>query len=200
MLNTIFSHSSKATFLPVFFGNSVVWQQSYSWQLYQIHTSVSSTVSSEDIEYSPQSSTGDLKQTHTVTFNFLRTKTTRSKKAWLQIGGCSHNPLSSALDHSVYKIWREFLLLEYSKIDTEQVVISYLGLKSFILLKNVLIKKESKKKKKAYWKTKGTRVNQKATYLDPLQLTSCCRTRSPFLVTMGWAAVCFLLLSPWSSS
>lgn len=154
MLNTIFSHSSKATFLPVFFGNSVVWQQSYSWQLYQIHTSVSSTVSSEDIEYSPQSSTGDLKQTHTVTFNFLRTKTTRSKKAWLQIGGCSHNPLSSALDHSVYKIWREFLLLEYSKIDTEQVVISYLGLKSFILLKNVLIKKESKKKKKSLLENK----------------------------------------------
>ena len=40
----------------------------------------------------------------------------------------------------------EFLLLEYNKIETEQGVMSYLGLRSFILLKNVLIQKERKKK------------------------------------------------------
>lgn len=90
-------------------------------------------------------------------------KMAEPKTAWLQIGGPAIT-LCLQFTRSEYKIfhtfWKEFLLLERSKTHSEWSAISYLGLRTFRLLNNALVKyliqpfpvKRKKGKGKAYRK------------------------------------------------
>lgn len=83
-----------------------------------------------------------LKIKTTKTFNFLIVKMIEPKIAWLQIGEPAIT-LPMPFMRSEFKVfqtfWKEFVLLEYIKIQDEQGVISYLGLRPFILLNKVWI-------------------------------------------------------------
>lgn len=67
-------------------------------------------------------------------------KMTEPNTAWVQIGEPPLN-LSLPFTRSELKVfhmfWKEFVLLEYIKIQDEQGVISYLGFRPFILLNKV---------------------------------------------------------------
>lgn len=99
-------------------------------------------------------------------FNSFITKMTEPNTAWVQTGEAPVSlslPFTRSEFKAFHTFWKEFVLLEYIKVQEEKGVISYLGLRPFTLLNKVwnstLIQPfpvggEKKQRQRLWWKCK----------------------------------------------